>query len=416
MCLNSHIGIYLSNASNKKLVINRIITDDFLKDYLNLSTGSCALFSTITVERMLDEELRHDRIVVSTAENKQGLQTMSSGQQKKAVLEYLIAQQPSFLVLDDVYANVDKATQAMITHKLENVSKQMTMIQLFFRKRDVLSNIDYVLTVNEQDEIVNVQSKVDFLSSKDIHSSSRHVFKLPTQYSQTQIDIDPLIQLNEVSVSYGDKHVLDRVSWTVRKGEFWQLIGPNGSGKSTLVNMISGDNPKAYGQDMTLFGRKKGSGETIWDIKKQIGYFTPSLVQLFKHDDTVENMIVSGMVDSIGLYQLPTDIQRRKAKEWIAMLGPSFEGKSFQSLSIGQQRMVMVARAMVKHPPLLILDEPTIELDDDNAQIFVEMVNAIAAEKQIAIIYVSHQDEDGLKPTHKFELIPSVKGYTGVVS
>jgi molybdate transport system ATP-binding protein len=127
MCLNSHIGIYLSNASNKKLVINRIITDDFLNDYLNLSTGSLALFSTITVERMLDEELRHDRIVVSTAENKQGLQTMSSGQQKKAVLEYLIAQQPSFLVLDDVYANVDKATQAMITHQLENVSKQMTI-------------------------------------------------------------------------------------------------------------------------------------------------------------------------------------------------------------------------------------------------------------------------------------------------
>ena len=174
MYLNSHIGIYLSNASNKKLVINRIITDDFLNDYLNLESSSCALFSTITVERMLDEELRHDRILVSTAENKQGLQTMSSGQQKKVVLEYLIAQQPSFLVLDDVYANVDKATQAMITHQLENVSKQMTMIQLFFRKRDVLSNIDYVLTVNEQDEIVNVQSKVDFLTSNDTHSSSRH--------------------------------------------------------------------------------------------------------------------------------------------------------------------------------------------------------------------------------------------------
>jgi molybdate transport system ATP-binding protein len=415
MCHNSHIGIYLSNASNKKLIINRVMTDDYLKEYLDFGSSSCALFSTITVERMLDEELRHDRIVVSTAENKQGLQTMSSGQQKKAVLQYLIAQQPSFLVLDDVYANVDKATQAMITHQLENVSKQMTMIQLFFRKRDVLSNIDYVLTVNEQDEIVNVQSKVDFLTSKDAHTFSRHVFKLPTQYSQTQIDIDPLIQLNDVSVSYGDKHVLDRVSWTVRKGEFWQLIGPNGSGKSTLVTMISGDNPKAYGQDMTLFGRKKGSGETIWDIKKQIGYFTPSLVQLFKHDDTVENMIVSGMVDSIGLYQLPTDIQKRKANEWIAMLGPSFVGRSFQSLSIGQQRMVMVARAMVKHPPLLILDEPTIELDDENTQVFVEMVNAIAAEKQIAIIYVSHQDEDRLKPAFKFELIPDANGYTGVV-
>jgi molybdate transport system ATP-binding protein len=209
--------------------------------------------------------------------------------------------------------------------------------------------------------------------------------------------------------------VLNNVSWSIRKGEFWQLVGPNGSGKSTMITMISGDNPKAYGQDMWLFGRKKGSGETIWDIKKQIGYFTASLTQLFTHDDTVENMIISGLVDSIGLYTVPTDLQKDTARLWVDMLGPSFRKKNFQQLSIGQQRMVMVARAMVKHPPLLILDEPTIELDDENSRLFIEMVNAIAAEKQIAIIYVSHRDEEGLLPEKVFELVPTGHGYTGII-
>jgi molybdate transport system ATP-binding protein len=179
--------------------------------------------------------------------------------------------------------------------------------------------------------------------------------------------------------------------------------------------MISGDNPKAYGQDMILFGRKKGSGETIWDIKRQIGYFTPSMTNQFTRDDSVENMIISGLMDSVGLYIKPSDMQKDMAKAWIDMLGPSFRNKSFQSLSIGQQRMVMVARAMVKHPPLLILDEPTIELDDENSRLFIEMVNAIAAEKQIAIIYVSHRDEEDLLPDKIFELVPSGFGYTGVI-
>jgi molybdate transport system ATP-binding protein len=110
-----------------------------------------------------------------------------------------------------------------------------------------------------------------------------------------------------------------------------------------------------------------------------------------------------------------TDLQKDMAQEWLEMLGPTFKNKSFQSLSIGQQRMVMVARAMVKHPPLLILDEPTIELDEENSRLFIDMVNAIAAEKQIAIVYVSHRDEEDLKPSHIFELVPSEKGYTGIV-
>jgi molybdate transport system ATP-binding protein len=410
----THIGLYLSNTSSKNQIIKQIMNNRFLLDTIDLSQLKGSLFSTLTIEKLIDEELRHDRFLVQTAENS-SLQSMSSGQQKKALLNWLIGQQPEFLVLDDVYSNIDKKTQLSITKSLTELSENTLIIQLFFRKRDLLPCIDVVYAVDGNNRIISETKASLFRSENEPTNLSTPAFALPANFTDQHVEVDPLIRLNSVSVRYGNKPVLDNVSWTIRKGEFWQLVGPNGSGKSTLITMITGDNPKAYGQDMTLFGRKKGSGETIWDIRRQIGYFTPSMTNQFTRDDSVENMIISGLMDSVGLYVVPSDLQKDMAKAWIEMLGNSFRNKSFQSLSIGQQRMVMVARAMVKHPPLLILDEPTIELDDENSRLFIEMVNAIAAEKKVAIIYVSHRDEENLKPDKTYELIPTNLGCTGIV-
>ena len=410
----THIGLYLSNTSNKKYIIAEIISNRFLSEYIDLSPLQGVLYSTITIERLVKEELRHDHFLIQTGENV-SLQSMSSGQQKKALLSHLIARQPQYMVLDDVYSNIDHETQQSISNQLNDLSETILFIQLFFRKRDLLPCIDTVYSIDENNRITSTTDAATFRSKGNTTNSQMHHFSLPEYFSANQEVVDPLILLNSVSAHYGSKNVLDKVSWEIRKGEFWQLTGPNGSGKSTLITMISGDNPKAYGQDMTLFGRKKGSGETIWDIKKQIGYFTPYMTNQFTRDDSVENMIISGLMDSIGLYIIPSDLQKDMAKAWVERLGSSFRNKSFQSLSIGQQRMVMVARAMIKHPPLLILDEPTIELDDENSRLFVEMINSIALEKKIAIIYVSHRDEEGLKPDKVFELVPTRKGYTGVV-
>lgn len=407
-----HIGLYLNNASDKKQILSQVTENKLLRETIDLSNLKGNLFSAQMIEKLIDEEFRHDRIVVCTDENT-SLSTMSSGQQKRALLTYLIAQQPDYLVLDDVYSNVDKATQQHILNELEMLSETTLIIQLFFRKNDILPFIQKVLTINEKNNIVNEQNKNDFTHTSE-KENSIHRFILPKNYATNVANINPLIELRSVSVSYEEKQVLTDVNWIIHKGEFWQLTGPNGSGKSTLVTMICGDNPKAYGQNIMLFGRKKGSGETIWDIKRQIGYFTPNMMVRFTRNDTVENMIISGLNDSVGLYIEPTDLQKDIARSWVEMLGTSFRKKLFQQLSIGQQRMVMVARAMVKHPPLLILDEPTIELDDENSALFIEMVQAIAAENQVAIIYISHRDEEDLQPTKIFELVKTDKGYTGV--
>jgi len=411
----TNIGLYLSNGSKKNLILQKIMANQFLPNYIDLSALRGALHSAITINRLIEEENRHDRFLIKTAENP-SLGSMSSGQQKKALLMYLIEQKPQYLVLDDVYSNIDKETQLFITEKLVKLVDSTALIQVFFRKRDLLPCIDKVLTIDEQNTIINEQDGDTFRKSEPVHEINLQRFQLPTEYNELHSDINPLIQLNSVSVKYVDKPVLNKVNWTIQEGEFWQLTGPNGSGKSTLLSIIIGDNPRGYGQDMILFGKKKGTGESIWDIKRQIGYFTPSMILQFTRDDTVENMIISGLIDSVGLYIKPSDLQKDIAKSWMEMLGPSYRNKSFQSLSIGQQRMVMVVRAMVKHPPLLILDEPTIELDDENSRLFIEMINILATNKKIAIVYVSHRDEPDLKPEKIFELVPGSNGSVGKVS
>ena len=409
-----NIGLYLSNKSNKNYILQQIMANKFLQPYLDLSPLKGALHSSIAIDKFIEDELRHDRFLIQTDENS-SLASMSSGQQKKALLLYLINQKPQYIVLDDVYSNVDKQTQQFIDNELTQLGESTLLVQLFFRKRDLLPCIDIVYSVNENNEITASQQANLFLASNQSDSINPVLFSLPKMYNVNHTNVDPLVQLNSVSVHYGTKDVLDNVQWTIKSGEFWQLVGPNGAGKSTLISMITGDNPRAYGQDMILFGRKKGSGESIWDIKRLIGYFTPAMIEQFTRVDTVENMIISGLNDSVGLYINPSDMQKDIAKGWMESLGSAYKNRTFQSLSLGQQRMVMVARAMVKYPPLLILDEPTIELDDENSKLFIEMVNAIAAEKKVAIIYVSHRDEPDLQPNKIFELIRTEHGYTGIV-
>lgn len=410
---HQHIGIYLNNKSDKKKLIKQLYSKGLTGILSKLEESETALFSSLTIDKLIDEEYKHDRVIVCSAENT-SLSTMSSGQQKKALLAYLIAQKPKTMVLDDVYSNVDKETQRYMDAELPVLAQNTVIVQLFFRKRDMLGFIDKVLVMNDTNEVVDVLTASDFRAMHGMVGQNA-AFELPEMlYGYNEMH-DPLIDLQNIRVSYAEKQVLVDLKWTIRAGEFWQLVGPNGSGKSTLLGMICGDNPKAYGQDMLLFGRKKGSGETIWDIKKQIGYFTPNMTLQFTRNESVENMLISGLNDSIGLYVEPTDMQKDLAKAWVRALGCAFENKNFQQLSVGQQRMVMVARAMIKHPAVLILDEPTIELDDENSALFIEMVHAIAANQKVAIVYVSHRDEENLQAQKVFELVKCESGYTGIV-
>ena len=225
-----------------------------------------------------------------------------------------------------------------------------------------------------------------------------------------------LIKMNGVSVSYDERTIVDSISWTIKQGEFWQLIGPNGSGKSTLLSMITGDNPKGYGQELYLFGRKKGSGESVWEIKKQIGIFSTAMMELFQRNNSLEQMILSGFFDSIGLYTEPTTLQKQIVAQWLDVIQMShLKNKTFNQLSIGQQRVALIVRAILKHPPLVILDEPVEGLDDENVALVIQLINILMQETKMTIIYVSHRIEPMLAPTSIFELIPTATGSIGKI-
>ena len=401
--MKAHIAIYLQNKSNLKAIIKDIFDNILLKDWVDLEGMKGELFSRMTIEKLIDKELKHDQIVVRS-ENNSPLHTMSSGQRRKSLLQYLINQNPDFLVLDDVFASIDQETRSFTLEKLAQISEHTLFVQLFYRKADVLDAIQTVATLDESGQIQSISSKSEFLQTSILEKTKKQIFELPASFQSIAPVSNPLIKLNNVSLSYGDKEVLRDISWEIRQGEFWQLAGPIGSGKSSLISMIVGDNPKGYGQDITLFGHQKGSGESIWDIKKHIGYFTPSMLAQFKRNDSVEHMIISGLLDSIGLYVKPTDLQLQIARNWLEVLGESFQNKSFMQLSYGQQRIVMVVRALSKQPPLLILDEPTVGLDDENTALFISMIHAIARTHQVAIIYVSHRAEPDLQPEYVYRL------------
>jgi molybdate transport system ATP-binding protein len=406
-----HTGIYLHNNSNKKQIIDAIFKNQFLPS-LFFFQGIGLLYADSTIEQIIDEESRHDKYPITTAANN-SLRSMSSGEQKKALLQYLINQPAGYIIIDDWNGNIDTGNSAIMQELITAAAKKMQVVQLFYRRQDLLPFIDEVVVMGENnthtiqttDEFLNIVDTTNLFNLKDI----------PTAADSNRLDCDPLIQLKNVTVQYNGRPILQAINWTIRPGEFWQLKGPNGSGKTTLISMLIGDNPKAYGQDIYLFGRKKGSGESVWDIKKNIGYFYPAMTLFFTRNDTVNNMIISGLTDSIGLYQLPTEGQQLIAKAWLQLLGVAYQQKRFNDLTAGQQRIVLVIRAIVKQPPLLILDEPAAGLDEENTNLLIQLINTLAGWKKIAIIYISHRHERQINPDKVFELVADTNGSIGKI-
>ncbi len=402
-----------TNISSESNFIKELIKGKGPHPFKNLSGKKGALFSTTTLQRFIKEEVSHDDYSL-TGEKHRSIRTFSSGEQRKLLLKFLISKNPDFLVLDNIFDMLDKQAQLQLKTDLNKLSKRIPIIQTFRRIDNLLPFIKNILVIND--------NKILFQGSTDEYRNhiQKPIYKLegsiPKSYKKPDNFANPIIQFKDVNVNYGNKQILRNINWEIKQGDFWQLTGPNGSGKTTLLTMITGDNSKAYGQNITLFGQKKGSGENIWEIKEKIGYVTPAMTTLFSGLHTVENMIISGVYDSIGLYNKPTSLDIDIANQWLQLINlTDYRKKRFSELNEGQQCMILIARSMIKHPPLLILDEPSHGLDDYSVSILTEIVNKIAEESETTIIYVSHKPEDGLNPKYIFELKPGENGSTGKI-
>ena len=407
-----HLAIY---ARDHKLV-SRLI-DDLKKDkkvpgFEGLQHKNGFEHSEAVLQNFIKDDQKHGNSVLVKDESR-SLRTFSSGEKRKALLDYLLKKQPEYLILDDPFDCLDVQSVANFKERLAEVKSDFILVQIFRREEDILPFIDIILDFDGAGNTI-FKNKADFIENKQ--GFLEEIKRIPAAPKVFEGIPESLIQLKNVNVAYEDRPILSNISWEVKRSEFWKLTGPNGSGKTTILSMIYGDNPKAYGVDLFLFGKKKGSGESVWEIKKKIGYFSPSITELFIRRNSVEEMLISGLVDSIGLYQKPSDKQRALAKQWLETLGFQEKAKKvFNDLSNLEKRMLLIARAMIKHPPLLILDEPSTGLDDKSALKITNLINHIAAQSDTAIIYVSHRKEKGLHPDFEYELFPTENGSVGKI-
>ena len=404
----THWDILLRNQIAKKEFITKILDGQAEGELESFNTKKGVLFSDLAIEQFIEKEYQYDS-VEAAPETQRKLRTFSSGERKKAFLKYCINQNPDYIILDNPLDHLDQNSREELHIQLEELAKNVTLIQLVNRTADLLPFISNKLQITDNSFVL---SPLDTFSNRQIFSLK----SVPSPITTIEYLDTVLIEMKNLNVSYDEKPILNNINWTIKKGEFWQLIGPNGSGKSTILSLITGDNPKGYGQNLYLFGKKKGSGESIWDIKKNIGQFSTAMMDLFQKNHTVEQMILSGFFDSIGLYIQPSTLQIKLMLEWLDFLNMNHLKKTpFRKLSVGEQRVIMIVRAVLKHPPLLILDEPTEGLDDENVILVTQLISHLSSETNIAIIFVSHRVEALLAPNFILELTPQATGSKGKI-
>lgn len=349
----------------------------------------------------------------------QGLRTLSTGEMRKVVIGRALLRGPKILVLDEPFDGLDSDSCDSLKDVLSSCTeKGITVVLLLNRFSEILPEVTHVAYLKDC-SLFALGPKEEILQSEALLRFHSFHYTLPAQlpmydsgHSPALDRAHPLIEMKNVSVCYGDKTVLNKLTWTVLPGQNWRIAGPNGSGKTTLLNLINGDNVKAYGYDISLFGRKKGSGESIWDIKKRLGYVSTSLQQRYRVGATSKAVIVSGFFDSIGVYRKYSKQQEDIALQWLSILGmENRKNTSVHRLSYGEQRLLLIARAMVKQPQILILDEPCQGLDAANREMVLKLIDHLGRSEKTQLLYVSHQTEDKIPCIENFlQLVPAEGG------
>ncbi|MFT4823543.1 MAG: molybdate transport system ATP-binding protein [Halioglobus sp.] len=332
---------------------------------------------------------------------KRGLRFISTGEMRKTLLIKAILSNPGLLILDSPLDGLDAASQSELKVVIDELLNSELPIMLLCRQlEDVPASVSHIMAM-DRGQIVSQGPRSEVLASRCVHElMNPALFELeqlppPAPRHYALPGEGPLLQLNKISVSYGDLDVLRKVSWRFEHGQHCCVSGPNGCGKTTLLSLVTGDNHKAYGQDITLFGIRRGSGESVWDIKQKYGQLDTQLHLNYVRGMKVIEVVVSGFFDTIGLYDEWGDTQKDIAEQWLAALGlGSYAKQGFDELSFGLQRMILLARAMVKSPIILLLDEPTLGLDGHHRKLILRAIDHIAENSDTQIIFVSHSAGD----------------------
>jgi len=398
----------VSLVEQQRLLALEIANDD--TDFIDkIDTGSSvySLIDAQCTDPVLTHQLMHDLDLLHLKES--GFRVLSTGETRRLMLARALASSPRLLILDEPYVGLDSAHRQHLAGYLEKLSKTISLIIVVSRDNEMPAWIDHIALFDDGTLIEQMnkqqwdQHPVIAQLSAQSQAHSEQLMQLVHKYQHRSQFENPIFELTEGKVAYSDDIIFSGVNWRINKGEHWQIRGPNGCGKSTLLGLIFGDHPQCYSNQIHIFGKKRGSGETIWNIKQNIGMVSSALHLQYRVNCRALEVVLSGFYDSIGLYKQPTKEQITIASEWLEMLHmSSFVNTPFKQLEYGQQRLLLVARALVKQPALLILDEPYQGLDNLGRMLVMNTLAMIAKEKLSQLLYVSHYQEDTLQSIHHF--------------
>lgn len=326
---------------------------------------------------------------------------MSSGELRKYQLTKALLTDPRVLIMDNPFIGLDAETRDQLKELLTALARerQLQVILVLSKTDDIPDFITHVVEVRDM-RVGTKMTREEYISSREPNPArvlddemEQAIVNLP--YKDNDYNSEEVVGMNKVSIIYGERTILKELDWTVRNGERWALSGQNGAGKSTLLSLVCADNPQSYACDIALFGNPRGSGESIWDIKKHIGYVSPEMHRSYHRDIPAIRIVASGLKDTVGLYVKPDESEYDICRLWMKIFG--LEGKentSFLRLSSGEQRLVLVARAFVKDPQLLILDEPLHGLDNRNRRLVKDVIEAFCRRRNKTLIMVTHYKEE----------------------
>ncbi len=352
-----------------------------LDQYLRSGTGATDV-AVSEVARRLGVE---DRLPVSFIK-------LSNGQTRRARIARALLSRPELLILDDPYLGLDAAGRADLTALLGTLVQEGQRLVLIGPPQAVPGWVTNVMELGTRNAELGARNAERRMESRDEPTGTVEGRPLKIGDSDSEAG-SPIVELRDVIVTHGGRTILDRITWTVRTGERWAVVGPNGSGKTTLLSLLCGDHPQAYGNDIRLFGRRRGTWESIWDVKRQVGLISPEFHLYFTQPMTAERVATTGFFDTLA--DRPTTPEQDSAvREMFLAFGiASLARRPFRQLSTGEQRLVLLVRALVKRPPLLILDEPFQGLDAATAERIRDWLDRHLGADQ-TLLFVSHHEDE----------------------
>ncbi|MDR0304311.1 MAG: ATP-binding cassette domain-containing protein [Chitinispirillales bacterium] len=391
--------------------------DAYISESNFLSPGQkvCDFFK-ISNLRILDEFMQKFNIFHT---RNTSIRHLSTGELAKILIIAALCENPDILVLDEPFDGLDTKSCGELLQIIENfIDKKVAVIMFLNRIQEIPACASHLAFIEKERsflvagkrEIVEKSKKFQRL----LHFQNEKIQEIPQKITQdSPILYENYAVLKNVCIKYGEKIVLDNLNWTLKRGEHWYIFGPNGCGKSTLLSIISGDNPQSFANDIELFGKKRGQGETIWEIKKNVGIVSTLFHRDYRVSISALNVIISGFHDTIGIYKKPSLSEIHAANRWLELAAMKNAAKeSFANLSYGEQRLLLILRAMVKHPPILILDEPCFGLDPFNRELVLNLVEILASSNTTSVLFVSHHEEDVIKNIkNRLEFVQSKNGY-----